>query len=163
MTAPVDTNETTVRKSVTVNAPIDRAFEVFTARVDTWWPRTYHPGEGEMAEFVLESHVGGRWYSRGTDGREWDTGNILEFEPPNHLALSWHLNGEFRADPDPEHASRVDVWFTADSPMTTRVELAHSQLDRHGSTWRVLRDGVGSDGGWERLLELFAGHVTDAE
>ena len=69
MTAPVDTNETTVRKSVTVNAPIDRAFEVFTARFDTWWPRTHHPGEGEMAEFVLESHVGGRWYSRGTDGR----------------------------------------------------------------------------------------------
>ena len=30
MTAPVDTNETSVRKSVTVNAPIDRAFEAST-------------------------------------------------------------------------------------------------------------------------------------
>jgi hypothetical protein len=43
---------------------------VFTSRFDTWWPRSHHPGEGDMAEFVLETHVGGRWFSRGVDGRE---------------------------------------------------------------------------------------------
>jgi len=32
----------------------------------------------------------------------------------------------------------------------------HSQLDRHGETWRALRDGVSSDGGWAGLLETFA-------
>ena len=31
--------ETSVRKSVVVNAPIARAFKVFAERFDEWWPR----------------------------------------------------------------------------------------------------------------------------
>jgi uncharacterized protein YndB with AHSA1/START domain len=156
MTAPVDTNETTVRKSVTVNTPIERAFEVFTTGFDSWWPRSHRVGEADLAEFVLEPRAGGRWYERGVDGNECATGIVLEFAPPKHLALSWHLNGEYRRDPDPEHASRVDVWFTAESSTSTRVELAHSQLERHGDSWKQLRDGISSEGGWQQLLDLFA-------
>ena len=33
--------------------------------------------------------------------------------PPTHVALSWRIDGKFKADPD--HASRVDVWFTEES------------------------------------------------
>ena len=54
MTAPVDTNETTVRKRVIVDAPIEHAFEVFTTRFDTWWPRSHHIGSVDMAEAILE-------------------------------------------------------------------------------------------------------------
>jgi len=35
------------------------------------------------------------------------------------------------------------------------VELAHSELDRHGENWRKLRDGVDSGGGWEALLARY--------
>ena len=35
-------SETPVRKSVTVQASVDKAFRVFTEGVDTWWPRTHH-------------------------------------------------------------------------------------------------------------------------
>ena len=51
------------------------------------------------------------------------------------------------------------MWFTAENPTTTRVELAHSQLDRHSGNWQKLRDGVSSDGGWQQLLDLFARSV----
>jgi uncharacterized protein YndB with AHSA1/START domain len=163
MTSPTDISESTVRKSVTVNAPIKLAFEVFTTRFDAWWPRSHHVAQVEMAEAVLEQHAGGRWYERGVDGSESEWGAVLEFDPPNHVALSWHLDGEFRYDADPQHASRVDISFTEDSPRTTRVELAHSQLDRHGDGWRQLRDGISSEGGWQSLLDLYAGVVANTE
>jgi uncharacterized protein YndB with AHSA1/START domain len=158
MTSPTDISETTVRKSITVDAPIARAFEVFTTRFDTWWPRSHHIGSAEMAEAIIDPRAGGRWYERGIDGRECDWGTVLAYDPPTHVALSWHIDGEFKYDPD--NASRVDVRFTAESVDVTRVELAHSQLDRHGATWRQLRDGVDSEGGWQSLLAAFGGAVA---
>ena len=74
--------------------------------------------------------------------------------------MSWHLNGAFTYDPDPDRASRVDVRFVADGDGSTRVELEHSGLDRHGSDWEKLRDGIASDGGWPDLLATYA-RTTD--
>jgi len=158
MTSPTDISETTVRKSITVEAPIARAFDVFTTRLDTWWPRSHHIGGVEMAEAVIEPHAGGRWYERGVDGSECDWGKVLAFDPPGHVALSWHIDGEFKHDPD--NASRIDVRFTPESPGVTRVELVHSELDRHGATWRQLREGISGEGGWQGLLEQFATAVV---
>jgi uncharacterized protein YndB with AHSA1/START domain len=158
MTSPTDITETTVRKSITVNAPIARAFDVFTTRFDTWWPRSHHIGAIEMAEAVLDPRAGGRWYERGVDGSECEWGEVLAFDPPTHVALSWRIDATFKSDPG--HASRVDVWFTEESAGVTRVELAHSELDRHGENWRQLRDGVSSDGGWQALLDLYGAAVS---
>jgi len=110
MTSPTETSETTVRKQITVNAPIAKAFEVFTTRFDSWWPRSHHIASVDMAEAILEQRAGGRWYERGVDGSECEWGKVLEFDPPSHLALSWHINADFKHDPGP--ASRIDVWFT---------------------------------------------------
>ena len=148
--------ETTFRTSITVQAPIERAFAVFTDGFDTWWPRSHHIGTAEMATAVLERGVGGRWHERGIDGSECEWGRVLAWDPPRHVALSWHLNGAFNYDPDPERASRVDVTFVAEGDSRTRVELEHSGLDRHGSDWIALRDGISSEGGWTQLLAQFA-------
>jgi uncharacterized protein YndB with AHSA1/START domain len=148
--------ETSVRKTVTVNAPIERAFEVFTTGFDRWWPRSHHVATVEMAEAIIEPRAGGRWYERGVDGSECEWGRVLEYDRPHHVALSWRLNGDFQYDPDPAHESRVDVRFTSEAAGITHVELVHSQLDRHGATWKALRDGVSSDGGWGGLLRMFA-------
>jgi hypothetical protein len=51
--------ETSVRKSVLVNAPIAHAFKVFTEKFDTWWPRTHHIGKVEPYTAVLEPRA---WY-----------------------------------------------------------------------------------------------------
>ena len=153
------TTDATFQTSTTVDAPIDRAFSVFTERFDTWWPRAHHIGTAEMAEALIEPRRGGRWFERGTDGSECEWGKVLAWDPPNHVALSWHLNGAFNYDPDPAKASRVDVHFFVESDASTRVELVHSGLDRHGDSWRQLRDGISSDGGWPTLLQLFAAAV----
>jgi uncharacterized protein YndB with AHSA1/START domain len=112
--------DTTFRTSITVEAPIERAFTVFTERFDAWWPRSHHIGTADMAEAMLEPRVGGRWHERGVDGSECEWGRVLAWDPPRHVAMSWHLNGAFRYDPDPDKASRVDVRFIAESESLTR-------------------------------------------
>jgi uncharacterized protein YndB with AHSA1/START domain len=150
------TIDTSYRSSTTVQAPIDRAFKVFTEGFDTWWPRAHHIGSADMAEAVLEPKVDGRWYERGVDGSECEWGRVLQWDPPRYLVVSWHLNGEFKYDPDPDKASRVQVRFTALDESTTRVDLEHADLDRHGATWEQLRAGISQEGGWDGLLAMFA-------
>jgi len=49
----------------------------------------------------------------------------------------------------------VDVAFHAETASRTRVELVHSQLDRHGEGWQKLREMVSSQGGWQTILDGF--------
>ncbi len=148
--------DTTFSTSITLRVPVERAFAVFTEGFDSWWPREHHIGASEMAEAVLEPRLDGRWFERGIDGSECDWGRVLAWEPPNHVAMSWHLDGAFTYDPDPAAASRVDVRFVAENEHVTRVELQHSGLDRHGSTWLDLRTGISGPQGWSGLLERFS-------
>ena len=41
-------SDASVRKSITVKASAERAFEVFTAEFDSWWPRITHIGKSPM-------------------------------------------------------------------------------------------------------------------
>ena len=148
--------DTTFQTSITLHAPIDRAFTVFTQGFDSWWPRSHHIGAADMAEGVLEQHLDGRWFERGVDGTECEWGRVLAWDPPNHVAMSWHLNGTWSYDPDPAKASRVDVRFVAETEHVTRVELAHSGLDKHGSGWEELHAGISGPGGWVDLLGRFS-------
>jgi uncharacterized protein YndB with AHSA1/START domain len=150
------TADTDVRVAITVDAPIKRAFEVFTTRVDTWWPRMYHLGQAERADLVIEPHIGGRWYERGADGKEAEWGKVLVWEPPHHLVLAWQISVSYSTESDPERASRVDIRFAADSPTRTTVTLVHSQLERHGAGWQSLREGVANEGGWPGILKTYA-------
>jgi hypothetical protein len=51
--------DTSFQTTTTVQAPIDRAFKVFTEGFDTWWPRGHHIGAVDMAEAVQD-----RWFAR---------------------------------------------------------------------------------------------------
>jgi uncharacterized protein YndB with AHSA1/START domain len=148
--------DTTARASVTVDAPVERAFAVFTDGIDTWWPREHTIGEAELKEMVLEPKVGGRAYGIGVDGSESDWGRVLEFDRPNRLVVSWDINLEWKHELDPAKASEFEVRFIPEGPDRTRVELEHRHLERHGDGWESMRDAVGSPNGWQGGLELFA-------
>jgi uncharacterized protein YndB with AHSA1/START domain len=121
----------------------------------TWWPREFSIGEAAMADFIVEPKVGGRWYELGVDGKQCDTGRVIAFEPPERLTLAWHLNERFQYDPDPSHASEVEVRFIAEDPTHTRVELEHRGFDRHGDGAGTVQGIVDSPQGWSYCLELF--------
>jgi uncharacterized protein YndB with AHSA1/START domain len=152
------TEQTTVavRRSVTVDAPPERAFDVFTYGFSTWWPlETHHIGAAKAAEGVMEPRAGGRWYERDADGNECDWGYVTAFEPPHRVLLAWHLTPDFTYDPDPAKATEVEVTFTAVEGGTL-VELEHRGFEKHGETGAKMADAVSAQGGWGELLELFA-------
>lgn len=145
-----------VRRSITVNAPIDKAFRVFTEGFNTWWPREYHIGSADPAEAVIEGRVGGRWYERGVDGSECDWGRVLVYDPPQYIVMSWHINGEWQYDPDESRASTVEVRFTDVGDGRTRVDFEHRDIDNHGEGAAGIHKSVTGDGGWSSILERYA-------
>src|SRR5262245_46311636 len=86
-----------VRKTVTVNSPPKRAFEVFTQKIAAWWQlESHHIGAATPSVAVIEPRVGGRWYERGTDGSECDWGSVLVWEPPHRLVLAWSIGSDWK-------------------------------------------------------------------
>jgi uncharacterized protein YndB with AHSA1/START domain len=149
-------SKTAVSFSISVDVDIERAFRVFTEQMGTWWPPEHHINAAPMAAAIIEPRVGGRWYELGIDGSQCQWGVVLAWDPPHQLAVSWHLDGDFRYDPAVERSSRVDVRFHAQDDGTTRVELEHSGLDHHGPSWRRLRDVIAEPRGWQLHLRRFA-------
>jgi uncharacterized protein YndB with AHSA1/START domain len=152
--------ETSVRRTVTVAASQQRSFEVFSGQLGRWWPKEYHIGAADMADFVLEPRVGGRWYEVGVDGTECETGRVTAFDPPDRLVLAWHLDGEYHFDPDPTHASEVEIRFVAEGPTRTRVEVEHRGFQRHGAGANAVRGSVDGPDGWTHCLALFARYTA---
>ena len=145
----------TIRRTVSVQAPPERAFEVFTAGFSSWWPiESHHIGETMAVEVVIEPFDGGRWFERDADGHECDWGFVTEWEPPRRVLLAWHLTTEYEFDPEPGRATEVEVRFTPQDGGTL-VELEHRGFERNAGG-AVIREKVGSEGGWGELLELFA-------
>ena len=144
-----------VRKSVTVAAPVALAFEVFTARIGSWWPMaSHHIGDADCAAVVIEPRPGGRWYERGVDGVECLWGQVLVWEPGRRVVLVWQLNAQWRFDPTIR--TEVDVRFTAIDDRTTQVELEHRGLEAYGAEATAMRDAFASPNGWNGILEHFA-------
>jgi uncharacterized protein YndB with AHSA1/START domain len=152
----VQAADTVVRASVVVQAPIERAFEVFTDEIGSWWDPDHHILEGELAEMVFEPRVGGHVYDRGTDGSECRWARVLAFERPDRFVISWDINLQWKLETDPARTSEIEVRFAAQGPGRTLVELEHRNLDRHGEGWEGMRDAVGSPGGWPAGMHAFA-------
>jgi uncharacterized protein YndB with AHSA1/START domain len=140
--------ESSVRTSIVVDAPIERAFSVFTEDMGSWWPSDHHILKAELAEMVFETHVGGHVYDRGVDGSECHWARVLVYDPPHRVTFSWDINASWEIETDPEKTSEVDVRFSERGPDRTHVELEHRALDRHGDGWERIRDAVGSPDGW---------------
>ena len=152
--------DTSVRTEIVVDAPIERAFDVFTTKFDRIKPREHNMLAVDIAESVFEPHVGGRVYDRGVDGTECQWARVLAFDPPNLLVFTWDISPYWQIEPDPDRTSEVEVRFIAESPTRTRVELEHRNLDRHGDGWEGLAEGVRGADGWPLYLDRFAAAVS---
>jgi uncharacterized protein YndB with AHSA1/START domain len=153
--------EAVVRKSIRVEAPIERAFSVFVEQMETWWPATHHIGDTPFEAIFVEPRVGGRWYERNVKGVQCDWGTVLKWDPPNLVCFSWHLgpghdSPEWKFDPDMSRFSEVEIRFSSQGPHTTVVELQHSKLERHGEGYQQLRALFDGPTAWEGILAQFA-------
>lgn len=145
-----------VRKSLTVKASPQRAFEVFTAGFASWWPPTHHIGASPMKTAVIEPRVGGRWYETGEDGSQCEWGDVLVWSPPTRLVLAWRLGADWVYHAD--LLTEVEVTFTPVG-QATRVDFEHRHLERMGEAAETARVSLDSDGGWTGILKLYADAV----
>jgi uncharacterized protein YndB with AHSA1/START domain len=153
---------TPVKQSIVVEAPIAHAFKVFTEKFGSFKPPEHNLLGVEIAETVFEPRVGGHIYDRGADGSECRWGRVLAYEPPHRVLLSWDISPQWQIETDPEKTSEWEVCFTAETPNRTRVDLEHRKLERHGSGWEGVRDGVAGDQGWPLYLQRYADLFTRA-
>ncbi len=153
--------EVPVRKSITVKASAERAFQVFTEGFDTWWPRDHHIGKSPMKKAIIEGFPGGRLYSEQADGADCPWGEILIWEPPQRFVMAWKISPQWQYEADPAKASEVEVRFTPEPDGSTRVDLEHRYFERHGAGWDAMRNAVDESAmGWGGLLEIYSQAVT---
>ena len=103
--------DTAVRAEVVVDAPLERAFSVFTEGFGSFKPPEHNMLAVEIAETVFEPRVGGHLYDRGVDGSECRWARVLAYEPPNRLVFSWDISPQWQLESDLEKTSEVEVRF----------------------------------------------------
>ena len=152
---------TRVRVSVVVDAPIERAFRVFTEDFGRFKPHEHNLLAVEIADTVFEARVGGHLYDRGVDGSESHFARVLAYEPPHRVVLSWDISPHWQLETDLAKTSEVEVQFIPEAPNRTRVDLEHRNLERHGEGWEGLSNGLGGDEGWPLYLDRFAALLAE--
>lgn len=141
-----------VRRSVAVNQSQAAAFDLFVDDIAAWWPAEgFSVGRERVAAVVIEPRVGGRVFERWDDGAEHRWGEVLVFERPDRVVMSWSPG-----QPDHPH-SEVEVSF-AESGGVTVVTVEHRGWERLGDKGQALRDGY--DEGWPAVLERVAEQAT---
>ncbi len=137
-----------ILRTAVVARPVDEAFAVFTDEIGAWWPLPTH--SIFQAEAGGVHFVDGQLIERATDGRETVWAEVVAWEPPHRLALTWHP-GHDPGGP----AGQVEVRFTAEGD-GTRVELQHDGWESFGAeAMRRRRDYTGPSA-WGHVLDHFA-------
>lgn len=147
-----------IQKTIVVAASAERAFQVFTEEMSTWWPlASKHIGKADAKTVVMEPFVGGRWFEQGVDGSECDWGRVRIWDPPRRLVLSWEISSDWRHDPSIQ--TEVEVRFSAEGG-STRVDLEHRLLHYYGEKAAQMRGIFDSKEGWTALLDAFAARAS---
>jgi uncharacterized protein YndB with AHSA1/START domain len=149
-------DEAVVRQQIIVDTSIEKAFATFVDRFGDFKPPEHNLLGAAISETRFEPRVGGHIYDRATDGSECRWARVLAYEPPDRVVFSWDISPRWQLEANESSASEVEVRFVAEAPERTRVELEHRHLDRHGSGWESLRDGVDGDQGWPLYLARYA-------
>jgi uncharacterized protein YndB with AHSA1/START domain len=144
-----------ILRTIEVNAPPARAFELFTRHIGQWWP-TKGIGKNPRVAIILEPHVGGQWLERDAQGNETHWGKVLAWEPPGRLLLGWQIDSAWSYDP--EFLTEVELTFAPTRAGGTLVTLEHRNLERFGDDAARHAEQLG--GGWPTRLAEFAAYAN---
>jgi hypothetical protein len=141
-------------RTVLVSWDQEAAFRRFTGEFASWWPwRTHSIGGERVKRVVFETRMGGRIFEEHADGRRFQWGAVLEWDPPGRVKFTFHPSRE------PESAQDVEVRFIPESG-GTRLELTATKWENWGKGASRARKGYHV--GWGYVLNVWAGRRTNA-
>jgi len=168
-----------LRKSVTVRCSVDRAFELFTSGIDSWWPKSkYSVSQERTRDCAVEPREGGAIY---------ETRDVDSWWPKSKYSVSQERTRECAVEPreggaiyetrddgerftwgrvkawepprrfvmlwhpgrEAESAQEVEVRFS-EGDGETLVELEHRDWAKLGDQASKSREGYES--GWDHVL-----------
>lgn len=149
----VQQTDLTIRRTGVVSATPEKAFEIFTEGIASWWPYDTHSVEGMEGEdrspetVVFETGPSGRIYERMTNGKEAHWADVTAWEPPNRVVLAWQVN------PDTPGPTEIEMRFEPEGA-GTRFHFEHRG-------WEILGEQAEAasaqyDGGWVTVLRHYA-------
>jgi hypothetical protein len=134
-----------IRKSRLVPLSVAEAFDLFTTRMDAWWPLTSHSISGSADATVrFDPWVGGAVEESAPSGASWRWAEVMAWDPPHRFVLSWHPH------PAPVAASILEVRFTAEGA-GCRIDLEHRGWEEFGHEAGT-RHRDAYDPGWDEVL-----------
>ncbi|MSR62794.1 MAG: hypothetical protein EXS08_10165 [Planctomycetes bacterium] len=140
-------------RAVSVSWAPAAAFKRFTEDFASWWPSATHSigGKERLKRIVFECKPDGLIFEEHTDGRRFQWGVVLEWQPPTRVTFRWH--------PSRDQATAQEVALTFHPEGTgTKLELVSSGWENWGKGAKGARRGY--DMGWGYVLEVWAGRRT---
>ena len=141
-----------------VQAPAERCFAAFVQEIGAWWRpnRLFQTTPRDPGRLAFEPGEGGRLTETLANGKVFEIGRILAWEPPGRLVFSWR-----QASFPPDLQTEVEVRFEAVGP-ETRVSVEHRGFHqvpeggaaRHGFPDHALLMRLAE--WWRDLLAAFA-------
>jgi uncharacterized protein YndB with AHSA1/START domain len=136
-----------------VKASPEHAFQAFVEEIGAWWrPNTlFQTTPRAPGVLAFEPGQGGRLTETLANGKVFEIGRILDWEPPRRLVFSWR-----QANFPPDLRTEVEVCFESVGE-ETRVSVEHrgfhqvpaDSAARHGFSDQLLLTRLGD---WWRVL-----------
>ena len=139
--------DTAVQHAIVVEAPVERAFHVFTAGLRQLQAARAQPARGRHRRDGLRAASRRPHLRPGRRRQRVPLGPRARVRAARARGVQLGHRPDWQLVTDPDRTSEVEVRFIAEAPDRTRVELEHRNLDRHGDGWEGVRDGVGTDAG----------------
>ena len=149
-----------IRQTVTVRSDPERAFELFTEQIGTWWPvdaysravSEFENEEVQVARLEFQARMGGRILEHTSDGRILPWAEVIAWHPPHSITMAWRPHSE------PEPPTEVEVTFTPQDGGTL-VELEQRGWERLSQAFREGLYEIYARG-WITTLGRFAAAAT---
>ncbi|MDQ4027648.1 MAG: SRPBCC domain-containing protein [Actinomycetota bacterium] len=145
-----------IRRTISVQSGPERAFELFTDDMGTWWPvelysravSEFKNEDVKVARLEFQARMGGSILEHMSDGRILPWAEVIVWRPPHRVVMAW------RPHSAPELPTEIEVTF-GPREAGTEVVVEHRGWERLSERFREQLYDIYVRG-WPTTLECFA-------
>jgi uncharacterized protein YndB with AHSA1/START domain len=134
-------------RTISLNCGVAHAFDVFTAKIDLWWPRAHRRHRDGVLRLDGDALI-----DQALDGSEWTMAKVAEIDPPFLLRLDWYPGS-------PGAPTAVEITFSGDDSHTD-ILVTHRPLLETKSIWPAKVELF--ERGWTTVLPALKSYIEEA-